>query len=79
MMEHEVKNPIWRIPSVHTVKKTTKKQKNTRLRAFYTCVGCETKTGVVRILVIFKTDLAVLWKSRRDLVVDVAERNAGSI
>jgi len=30
------------------------KKQNIRFRELYTCFGCETKTGVVRILVIFQ-------------------------
>jgi len=40
-----------------------------------TCFGCETKTGVVRILVIFQLCSAISFKrSRRELFIDVAER-----
>jgi len=46
-----------------------------RFRECYTCFGCETKTGVIRIF-FFKIDLcsAISFKrSRRELSIDVAE------
>jgi len=45
----------------------------------YTCFGCETETGVVRMLVIFQDRVcsAISFKrSRRELPIDVAEHTS---
>jgi len=54
----------------------TVETKPRRFGECHTCFGCETKTVVVRIMVIFKIGLcsAISFKrSRRELSIDVAE------
>jgi len=61
-------------------KKITVKTKYPFWGMLYTCVGCETKTGVVRILVIFqhrRMSATSMESSRRDLSNDMAEHTVG--
>jgi len=81
---HDVYNLRKKIPCLNKflvclIAENAQLKKNTRFRQYYTCYGYDAKTGVVRILVIFKIDLCSVTsfkRSWRDLSIDVAEHRS---